>query len=469
MSDRHLALISLVLALGMFITLLDTTIVNVALDHLRTTFDATVAQTQWIATGYLLAFVSVIPASGWLSERFGARTAWLFAIAVFLVGSALCAVAASLPQLVAFRVLQGIGGGLVMPVTMSMATRAAGPDRIDRATVAVALPGLLGPVLGSVLGGAIVEFWSWHWLFFVNVPVCLAALVMGWLLLPKTPGQPGHRFDALGFALLTPGVVAIAYGISEAAGPDGFGAPEAWGPLACGIGLLVVFTMRSLRAPRSALIDVRVFTRRSFGVGSLITFMSGFSTYALAFLLPLYYQQVRDETILRTGLLLIPTGLGTMCFFIGLRNLANRIEGRLVVAAGVTLTMLGTLPFALTGTSGPGLWLLAGQFAQGLGFAATTFPVLTLALAGLSYEQAPHGSSAFSVVQRVGAPFGVAVIAVILQTLLNDARTPTAGLHAFTITFWWTFGLAAIPLALSILLPANRNAPSENENATAPH
>ncbi|MEU6609414.1 MDR family MFS transporter [Streptomyces shenzhenensis] len=468
-SDRRLALISLVLALGMFITLLDTTIVNVALDHLRTTFDATVAQTQWIATGYLLAFVSVIPVSGWLSERFGARNAWLFAIAVFLVGSALCAGSTSLLQLVAFRVLQGAGGGLVMPVTMSMAMRAAGPERIDRATVAVALPGLLGPVLGSVLGGAIVEFWSWHWLFFVNVPVCLAALVLGLFLLPKTPGQPGHRFDAVGFALLTPGVVGIAYGISEAAGPDSFGALEAWGPLTCGIVLLVAFTAWSLRAPHTALIDVRVFTRRSFSVGSLITFMSGFSTYALAFLLPLYYQQVRDETVFHTGLLLIPTGLGTMCFFLGLRNLADKIDGRLVVAAGVALTMLGTIPFAVAGTDGLGLWLLAGQFAQGLGFAATTFPVLTLALAGLSYEQAPHGSSAFSVVQRVGAPFGVAVIAVILQSLLNDGDTPTAGLDAFTITFWWTFGLAAIPLALSILLPAGKNAPREDEHATAAH
>ncbi|MFE7120494.1 MDR family MFS transporter [Streptomyces sp. NPDC057654] len=464
-----MALISLVLALGMFITLLDTTIVNVALDHLRTTFDATVAQTQWIATGYLLAFVSVIPVSGWLSERFGARNAWLSAITVFLVGSALCAVADSLPQLVAFRVLQGIGGGLVMPVTMSMATRAAGPDRIHRATVAVALPGLLGPVLGSVLGGAVVEFWNWHWLFFINVPVCLIALVMGSLLLPKAPGQPGHRFDALGFALLTPGVAGIAYGISEAAGPDGFGSPEAWAPLACGIALLVVFTMWSLRASRSALIDVRVFARRSFGVGSLITFMSGFSTYALAFLLPLYYQQVRGETVFHTGLLLIPTGLGTMCFFLGLRNLANRIEGRLVVAVGVTLTMLGTLPFALAGAGGTGPWLLAGQFAQGLGFAATTFPVLTLALAELSYEQAPQASSAFSVVQRVGAPFGVAVIAVILQSLLDDAHTPAAGLDAFTSTFWWTFGLAAISLALSILLPAGKNAPPENGHTTAPH
>ncbi|MFJ9250666.1 MDR family MFS transporter [Streptomyces sp. NPDC101776] len=463
--DRRLNLISLVLALGVFITLLDTTIVNIALDHLRTVFDASVAQTQWVSTGYLLAFVSVIPVSGWLSERFGARNAWMSAVGAFLAGSLLCGLAGSLPALIAFRVLQGIGGGMVMPITLSIVTRAAGPERIHKATAAVALPGLLGPILGSVLGGAIVQSLSWHWLFLVNVPVCLAALILGRSLLPATAGQRGHRLDIPGFLLLTPGVVAVAYGIGETSGKDGFAAAGAWLPLVTGAVLLAAFTLHSLRARRPALIDVRLFARRSFGLSSVITFASGFSTYALSFLLPLFYQQVRGETVLHTGLLLITQGLGTMFFVVALRNLAARLDSRFVIAAGMAITMIGTVPFALADAHGGTALLLAGQFAQGLGFAATTFPVTTLALANLSHDETPRASAAFSVVQRVGAPFGVAIIAVILQNRLDGATTAADALAAFSGTFWWIFALSAAPLVLAFLVPSRKHTAAAPEPA----
>ncbi|WP_432834042.1 MDR family MFS transporter [Dactylosporangium sp. CA-092794] len=451
-TKRRLNLISLALVLGVSTTLLDTTIVNIALDHLHTVFRASVTQTQWVATGYLLAFVSVIPASGWVSERFGARNAWLFAVGTFLVGSVLCGIAGSLPALIVFRVLQGAGGGMVMPITISILTRAAGPERIDHAMVAVGVPGLLGPILGSVLGGAILQSLSWHWLFFVNVPICLAALVLGPILLPATAGQRGHRLDVLGFLLLTPGVVAIAYGISQAPGPDGFAAVDAWLALAAGAALLAAFALHSLRSRRATLIDVRVFARRGFGLGSIVTFVGGFSIYALMFLLPLFYQQIRGESVLNTGLLLVPQGLGTMTFFLLARTFVARFDGRLVIAAGVLLSMLGIVPFALADAHGGPALLLAAEFVQGLGFGLTTFPVMTLAFASLTHDEAPRGSAAFSIVQRVGAPFGVAVIAVILQSRLGASD----GLTAFSGAFWWAFGLSAIPLLLAAFIPAKR-------------
>ncbi|GAA0379971.1 MFS transporter [Acrocarpospora corrugata] len=466
-TKRRLNLISFVLVLGASTTLLDTTIVNIALDRLHTVFDASVGQTQWVATAYLLAFVSMIPMSGWVSERFGARNAWMFAVGAFLIGSILCGLADSLPELIAFRVLQGIGGGMVMPISISILTRAAGPERIDRAMIAIALPIPLAPILGSVLGGAMLESWSWHWLFFVNVPICLAALVLGPRLLPAAAGQRGHRFDVFGFVLLTPGVVAIAYGISQAAGTDGFAAVAAWLPLVVGAALLTAFAIHSLRARRPALIEVRVFARRSFGLSSVITFMGGFSIYALMFLLPLFYQQVRGETVLNTGLLLIPQGLGTMLFFVLARRFVTQLDVRFVVASGVVLTMIGIVPFTLADAHGGTALLLAAQFVQGIGFGATTLPVMTLALASLSHDEAPRGSAAFSVVQRVGAPFGVAVIAVILQSLLNGATTPADGITAFSETFWWTFGLSAIPLLLAFLLPAHKHPePTESSVTT---
>jgi EmrB/QacA subfamily drug resistance transporter len=449
---RRLRIISTVLVLGAITTVLDTTIVTIALDHLRTTFGATVANTQWIATGYLLAYVSVIPVSGWLSERLGARTAWLWAVATFLIGSLLCGLAGNLPLLIGFRVLQGIGGGLVLPITISILTRAAGRERIGAAMITIALPAQLAPVLGPVIGGWLLDTLSWHWLFFVNGPICLAALILGPRYLPADPARRGHHFDALGFALLTPGVAALAYGVS--AGSEGFSRLSAWLPMVAGAALVAAFTAHSLRSGIGALIDVRVFARRSFGLSSLITFAGGFSTYAVMFLLPLFYQQIRGESVLRTGVLLIPQGVGSILFLLLSRRVSNRLDGRLLVLGGTLLTMVAMIPFARAGASGDTALLLGALLLIGIGFGATSLPLMTLAFTSLSHAEAPRGSAAFSVVQRVGAPFGVAVIAVILQTALRN----TAPLTAFQHTFWWVFGFSAIPSLLALLIPRSRKA-----------
>ncbi|WP_134739082.1 MDR family MFS transporter [Nocardioides sp. 503] len=459
-SDRRLNLISLVLVLGAVTTLLDTTIVNIALDHLRTTFDATVADTQWVTTGYLLAFVSVIPVSGWVTERYGARSTWMAAVATFMVGSLLCGLAWSLPSLVGFRVLQGIGGGLVLPVTITILTRAAGKDRIGRAIATIGLIGQLAPILGPIIGGSIVHSLSWHWLFLVNLPLCLLALALGPLVLPASAGQRGQRLDLAGFLVLTPGVALVAFGLSRVGGAGGFGATSAWLPIVVGVALLVVFTVGALRAPGRALIDVRVFARRSFGLSSVITFVGGFSMYAVMFLLPLFYQQVRGESVMHTGLLLIPQGLGTMLYIVLSGRLGRRLDGRVVVAGGVVLMMLGMVPFALAGATGGTALLLAAQLVQGFGMGAASLPLMTMAFASLSPAETPRGSAAFSIVQRVGAPFGVTVIAVVLQRYLDDATSSAQVLDAFTHTFWWIAALSVVPLILAFFIPSTRKVPT---------
>jgi EmrB/QacA subfamily drug resistance transporter len=456
-SDRRLNAISLVLVLGALTTLLDTTIVNIALDHLHHVFHAPVADTQWIATGYLLAYVSVIPVSGWLSERIGDRSTWIVAVGLFTVGSLLCGLAWSLPSLVVFRVLQGLGAGLVLPVTITILTRAAGRERIGRAIATIGLIGQLAPILGPIIGGSIVQSISWHWLFFVNVPICLAALVLAPRYLPATAAQRGHRFDLLGFVLLTPSVALVAFGVSQLTGAEGFGAVQAWLPLTVGVALLVSFVLTALRRGTHALVDVRVFARRSFGLSSVITFVGGFSMYALMFLLPLWYQQVRGVSVLQTGLLLVPQGLGTIVFIVLSRKVFARIDQRVVVAGGVVLLMLGIVPFATAGASGDAVLLLAAQFVQGFGMGAASLPVMTLAFASLSQAETPRGSAAFSIVQRVGAPFGVTVVAVVLEHFVAGAATPTAVVGAFAGTFWWVFGLSSIPLVLALFMPRSRS------------
>jgi MFS family permease len=184
--------------------------------------------------------------------------------------------------------------------------------------------------------------------------------------------------------------------------------------------------------------------------------VAGFSIYAIMFLLPLFYQQVRGDTVFTTGFLLIPQGVGTIVFILVNRRLAGRVDTRFVIAGGVILSMLGTLPFALAGASGGDVVLLAGQFLQGFGMAAVSLPVMTLAFASLSHSETPRGSAAFNLVKQVGAPFGVTVIAVLLQHFSGTAASAEALTGAFNATFWWVLALSALPLALAFLLPKER-------------
>lgn len=458
-TDRRLSALSVVLVLGAIASLLDSTIVNVALDHLHTVFHASVADTQWVSSGYLLALAGVIPLTGWASERFGTKTIWRTAVAAFLVGSVLCGFAWDLPSLIGFRVLQGIGGGMILPVSMTILSQAAGPARIGRAMTAIALPGQLAPILGPVIGGAIVDNWSWHWLFFVNIPICVVALAMAVPLLPANERKARHPLDVRGFALLTPGLVGIAYGVSEAGGVHGFGTVSSWLPLAVGGLLVVCFALYALRTRVSPLIDVRLFAKRSFGLSSMITFLGGFSTYAAMFLLPLYYQEVRGYSPFDTGLLLIPQGVGTILYLLLGTRIAARFETKWIVLTGVVLTMIGTLPFILVGGSGGDVLLLAGQFVRGIGLGASSLPLMTVAFTSVPRPDVPRASAGFNVVQRVGAPFGVTVVAVIAQALGSSPITGGNVVMVFHATFWWVLAFSVVPLVLALFLPSVRRTP----------
>jgi EmrB/QacA subfamily drug resistance transporter len=467
-SSRRLTLISVVLLLGAITTILDTTIVNVALDHLHTVFHASVADTQWVASGYLLGLAGVIPLTGWASTRFGSRRIWMVAVAAFLIGSVLCGFAWNLPSLIAFRVLQGIGGGMVLPVTLTMLTQAAGPARIGRAMVAIMIPAQLAPIFGPVIGGSLIDSVGWHWLFFVNVPICVAALVLALIFLPHGARDRSHRLDIVGFVLMTPGLVSLAYGISEAGTSDGFAAVASWLPIAIGLCLIGTFIMYALRARKAPLIDVRLFRRRSFGLSSVIIFVGGFSSFAVMFLMPLFYQAARGNSAFITGLLLIPQGVGTVAFALINGVLAKRLTTRVIVIGGILLTMLGLVPFAFAGASGSDALLLAAQFLQGFGLGATMLPIMTVAFASLEKREVPQASAAFSVVQRVGAPFGVTVVAVLLQGALSSV-TANGGqiVSAFGATFWWVFAFAAVPLVLAFFLPGRSRATDKDDTGAA--
>ncbi|MDT7801082.1 MAG: hypothetical protein QOI78_4515 [Actinomycetota bacterium] len=443
-----------VLVLGAMAPLLDSTIVNVALHTLGTELGASVATVQWVSTGYLLAMATAVPASGWLTDRFGAKRLWLAALTLFLLGSVLCGAAWDIGSLIGFRLVQGVGGGLMLPLLQTLLVRAAGGRRLGRLLAVVTLPALIGPILGPVLGGLIAGHLSWRWIFYVNVPLCLLAIVLAWRLLPEDPPGKASRLDVPGLLLLSPGVAAVVYGLSEMAASGGPGSPRALVPLAAGLVLLAAFTRHALRAT-GPLVDLRLFRTRSFAASSALLFLSGLALFGSMLLLPLYYQQLRGEGVVAAGLLLAPQGLGSLLAR-GTGGLADRLGPRPVVLAGIVLTAAGTLPFALGGQHTNGLLLAIALVVRGAGLSAANMAVLVGAYRDLPPERISHASSTTRIVQQIGGSFGTAVLAVVLQRQLTAHPGAAGQVTAFGHTFAWAVAFAALAVVPALLLPGIR-------------
>src|SRR4051795_13336058 len=232
--DRRLLMISTVVVLGAIMSILDTTVVNVAINTLAHEFNTELSTIQWIVTGYTLALATVIPITGWAADRFGTKRLYMLSIGLFVAGSALSGAAWSAESLILFRILQGLGGGMLMPCGMTILTRAAGPQRVGRVMAIIGVPMMLGPILGPILGGWLVDVFSGRCIFFITLPIGAAALIAASRILPKDSPQTAERFDTLGLALLSPGLALMIFGLAKSASSGGFGATEVWAPALIG-------------------------------------------------------------------------------------------------------------------------------------------------------------------------------------------------------------------------------------------
>jgi EmrB/QacA subfamily drug resistance transporter len=457
--------------LGSIMTILDATIVNVALPTLGREFGTSISTIQWVPTIYLLAFASVIPLTGWASERFGAKRVWLTSLSAFMLGSLLCGLSGSVPELLASRVLQGLGAGMIMPVGQAILAQAAGPARTGRVMSIVGVPLLLGPIAGPVIGGVIVGSASWRWIFFVNLPVGAVALALAVWLLAGVPARRRVPLDTLGLVLLSGGITVLLYGLGRIGSG---GASHGALPLAAivtGLALVASFCIHVLRTPHP-LIDIRLFARRGFSAAALTNLMLGMALFGVALLLPLYFEIVRGRTPLQTGLLLIPQGLGAALAMPVAGSLTDRIGARPVVTIGVGLAAAGTAAYTQITALTP-YWYLAGALLLiGAGLGATIMPSMAAAFQTVGRAAIPSATSAISTIQRLAASLGTALLAVTLQ------RAMTAGLpgfrggvaqagalaasrpgtlpvlaHAFGVTFWLALALTVAAVVPALLLP----------------
>ena len=434
-----------ILVLGALAPLLDSTIVNVAIHTLGGELHASVAAVQWVSAAYLLALAMAIPITGWAATRFGAKRMWLLALALFLIGSVLCGLAWNLGALIAFRVIQGIGGGLMLPIVQTILLRAAGGRQIGRLIAVITLPALIGPILGPVIGGLMLGHLSWRWIFYVNVPICLLAIALAWRGLERDTRTSESALDVSGLLLISPALAGIFYGLSQVGGHNGFESTTVLVPLGLGIALLAIFTIRAGRVDEP-LIDLKLFRIRSFAASSGLLFLTGFGLFGAMLILPLYFQQSRGASVIAAGLLLAPQGLGSLLARAA-GSLSDRFGPRPIVLAGIALTALGTIPFAIDGASY--LLLASALVVRGAGLSAINLSVMVGAFRELQPAQIPHGSSTTRIMQQLGGSFGAAVLAVVLQRQLIGHPVSAAYAH----TFWWATAFTLLSLLPALALP----------------
>ena len=421
-----------VVVLGAIMSILDITVVNVALRTFQTAFaDGGVpldySTVAWTVTGYTLALATVIPLSGWAADRFGTKRLYMLAILLFTLGSALCALATSINMLIFFRVLQGFGGGMLMPLGMTIMTRAAGPARMGRLMAILGIPMLLGPIFGPILGGWLIDHFSWHWIFLINVPIGAVALVYAQFALTKDNPQPSESFDFVGMLMMSPGLALFLYGVSSIPGEGSIGHTKVLLPGAVGLALMVAFVLYSFK-PKHPLLDLRLFRNRNLTVSIVTMFIFAAAFFGGLLLVPQFLQQVQGETPLNAGWLVAPQGLGAMLTMPLAGALVDKIPVGRIVPFGLLLIIGGM--FALTqveANSSHWGFLIPVLFVMGLGMGGTMMPIMTTALKTLKSHDVARGSTLLNITQQIASSIGVATFSVVLTNQFKDRPLVTQG------------------------------------------
>ena len=451
--EPHVMRVAIVVILGAIMSVLDTTIVNVALHDLSSDLHTTLSGIQWVITGYLLSLAAVIPVTGWAVRRFSARRLYLIALVVFTAASALCALATNDTELIAFRVLQGIGGGMLTPIGQMILVKAAGPRNMAKVMSIVGVPIVLAPVFGPTLGGLLLQTAGWQWIFLINAPIGAITFFLALRLLPHdTAGSAeAGRLDFVGLVLAAAGVVGITYGLSESETSGSLVSSSVIIPVLAGVALLAAFVLRSQRIERP-LLDLSLFRNPAFRAASVVTFCLGAALFGAMILIPLYFQTVLGDDALKTGLLLIPQGIGGGLGMVASGRLTTRLGAGRTSLLGGLIMAVATLPFVLVTASTPYSLLAVAMVVRGVGVGLAIMPAMTAAFSVLTREQVNDATPQLTVLQRVGGSLGTAIIAVILQHNITGARSASAVATGFGHTYWWVMGATLIALVPTLVL-----------------
>ena len=481
-----------VVVLGAIMSVLDITVVNVALPTFQAEFDVSAYSTvAWTVTAYTLALATVIPLTGWGADRFGTKRLYLAALVLFTGGSVLCALAWNIEALIAFRVIQGLGGGMLMPLGMTIMTRAAGPERIGRLMAFLGIPMLLGPILGPILGGWLIDNATWHWLFLINLPIGAISIIYAFRVLPKDTTKPSETFDFIGMLMLSPGLALLLFGVSTIPDEGTLAAPKVWVTMLLGAALLIGFVFYSFK-PKHPLLDLSLFKDYNLTVSVITMLLFGAAFFGGLLLVPTYFQQVRGESPLMAGLLCAAQGVGTLITMPLAGWLVDRIPVGRIVPVGMAVITVGMFGLTQIGAETSYPVLISMLFVLGLGMGATMMPLMTSALRTLKEHQVARGSTLLNITQQIASSVGVAVISVVLTNRMDSSEPVSAAqslaeaqqsgtppdpsllsymmslgnrfesivfeemAKAFASSYWVAAGLCAVTFIASLFLPRKR-------------
>jgi EmrB/QacA subfamily drug resistance transporter len=446
--------VSVVFVAAMFMSIMDATIVNVALPTIGRDFKVSATSVDLISIGFLVSLAVFIPASGWLGDRVGGKRVLLAAIAVFTAASALCGLASSLSELVAFRILQGAGGGMLAPVGMAMLYRTFPPKERIRAAAILTVPTTFAPALGPVLGGLLVTDLSWRWVFYVNLPLGAAAFAFGLVFLqPQKQDQPG-RFDLAGFLLSGLGLGLLMYGVSE--GPNlGWHKPDVLATIAAGVVLLTAMVIVELRSA-APMVDLRLLGNRLFRAGNGVMVLASVAFLGTLYAISLYYQDGRGLSALGSGLSTFPEAFGVM----GGAQLASRwLYPRLGPRRHITIGLAGTAAsIGLLALLGPGSslwWARLLMLTLGLAMAQVFVPVQAASFATITPAATGRAATMFNAVRQLGGAIGVAVLTTVIVFvgpvhLVGGHPAPNLAAYQIAFLVAAAIALSAVGFSLSI-------------------
>jgi EmrB/QacA subfamily drug resistance transporter len=346
---------------------------------------------------------------------------------------------------------------MLMPLGMTIMTKAAGPHRMGRLMAILGIPMLLGPILGPIIGGWLIEHASWHWIFLINVPLGVIAIAYAWVVLAKDSPQPSESFDFLGMALMSPGLALFLYGVSSipgaAAGEHGY--TRVWVTGILGLALVVAFVFHTFR-PEHPLLDLRLFKNRNLTISIITMFLFAAAFFGGLLLVPTYFQNIRGETALMAGILVAPQGIGAMLTMPIAGNLSDRLPVGRIVPVGIVLIVVGMFGLTQVDENTSYGVLIAMLVVMGLGMGGTMMPLFTSALKTLKAHEVARGSTLLNITQQIASSVGVALMSVILTAHLNDARSPHEAATSYADTFWVAWVLVVLTLVPAFMLPRKK-------------
>ncbi len=417
-----------VLIAGGFMAILDTSIVNIAIPKLESVFSVNTAQVQWVVTIYMLTLGVVVPLAGYLGERFGYRRIYVLSLAVFTVGSALSGLSWSLSVLTMFRVLQALGGGLIMPITMSMVYRMVPRERIGTAMGFWGLGIIVAPAIGPALGGWLVQYVDWRLIFYINVPIGIAGAFLALGYVPKFPRGMTGPFDFTGFVLSALGLFGLLLALSE-------GQTWGWGSeaivllLIASVLFLILFTLWELTV-KHPLLNLRVFAHGSFAMANLLVIVITVAMYSGVFYVPLFLQTVAGYGAMQTGLMMMPAALVSAVMMPLSGRLYDRIGARWVVLAGLLILTYTTFLLHRLSTTTPTSDVVFWLMLRGLGMGLAMMPATTAGMSAVPTTMVGSGSAINNIMQRVAGSLGLAFMTAVLQS--------QSTLHATTLASSYT-------------------------------